>query len=151
MPQEADQTSSFYHAELALVLLGGYTSSGAKLTCHERVAPASRLADNTQAAACLEHAYAIAGRRVDAQRVIADLVENSTRRYVSPYDIATVWAGLGDEAQTLRWLEKAHDDRSGWLALWSKVDPKFDAIRSGSQFQSLLRRTGLIPQTHQAR
>jgi hypothetical protein len=81
---------------------------------------ASRLADNTQAAASLGHAYAIAGRRVDAQRVIADLVENSTRRYVSPYDIATVWAGLGDEAQTLRWLEKAHDDRSGWLALWSK-------------------------------
>jgi DNA-binding winged helix-turn-helix (wHTH) protein/Flp pilus assembly protein TadD len=171
---EADPTNGFYHAEMALVWYFGRNYERCVEQCRRAIAldatsywphmvlgwtyeqqgkldvgieelhQANHLMDNPQVTASLGHAYAVAKRPVDARRVISDLVELSKRRYVSPYDIATVWAGLGDEAQTLAWLETAHDDRSGWLALWSKVDPRFDSIRSSGQFRSILRRTGLL-------
>ena len=105
---------------------------------------ASRLFNsNPQVLAALGHVYARSGRRAEAQKVIADLQETARRRYVSPYDVATIYAGLGDNEQALAWLEKAYEDRSGWLAWWLKVDPKFDMLRSDPRFHNLLQRTGL--------
>lgn len=49
------------------------------------------------------------------------------------------------EEQAFAWLEKADEDRSGWLALWLKVDPKFDVLHSDPRFHDLLRRVGLAP------
>ncbi len=103
---------------------------------------ALRLTDNPQVAASLAHAYAVSGRRADAERALADLLELSKRRYVSPYDIAAVYAGLGDREQTLAWLEKAYQDRSGWLPLWLYSDPRFDLVRSDARFRDLLQRIG---------
>ncbi len=103
---------------------------------------AYRLNDGSQVLASLGHAYAASGQRDEAQKVIAELQESTKRRYVSPYDVAAIYAGLGDKEQTLAWLEKAYEDRSGWLALWLKVDPKFDLLRSDPRFRDLLRRIG---------
>jgi tetratricopeptide (TPR) repeat protein len=103
---------------------------------------ANRLNDSPQVIASLGHAYAVAGRRAEAEKVITELQKRSERKYVSPYDVATIYAGLGDNEQTLVWLGKAYEDRSGWLPLWVKVDPKFDALRSDPRFQGLLRRIG---------
>jgi len=104
---------------------------------------ASRLFNNNpQVLAALGHVYARSGQRAAAQKVIADLQETARRRYVSPYDIATIYAGLGDKEQALAWLEKANEDRSGWLAWWLKVDPKFDTLRSDPRFHNLLRHVG---------
>lgn len=104
---------------------------------------AYRLNDNPQVLASLGHAYAASGQRAEAQKILAELQEIARRRYVSPYDIATICAGLGEKEQALAWLEKAYDDRSGWLALWLKVDPKFDNLHSDPHFQDLLRRVRL--------
>ena len=103
---------------------------------------AARLDDNPQILASLGHAHAASGRRDDAQRVIAVLQETAKRRYVSPYDVAAIYAALGEKEQTLEWLERAYEDRSGWLALWLKVDPRFDRLRSEPRFQNILRRVG---------
>ena len=133
-----DPTLYWSHMVLgwAQTLRGDFTAAIAGL--HQ----ANRLNDNPQVIASLGHAYALAGRRAEAQKVLALLEETSRRRYVSPYDVATVYAGLGEKEQALLWLEKACDDRSGWLALWVKVDPKFDSLRSVPRFQNLLRRVG---------
>jgi hypothetical protein len=77
--------------------------------------------------------------------VIAELGETAKRRYVSPYDLATIYAGLGEKEQALAWLEKAYEDRSGWLGLWLKVDPKFDGLRADEHFHNLLQRIGHTP------
>jgi tetratricopeptide (TPR) repeat protein len=103
---------------------------------------ALRLNDSPQVLASLGHAYAKSGQRDETQKVIADLQEIGKRRYVSPYDLATIYAGLGEKERTLAWLERAYEDRSGWLALWLKVDPKFDLLRSDPRFRDLLRRIG---------
>jgi adenylate cyclase len=69
----------------------------------------------------------------------------SSRRYVSPYDIAFVYAGLGDKDKLFQWLNKAAEDRSTALAE-IKVHPRFDKLRKDPRFQDLLRRLGL-PET----
>ena len=67
--------------------------------------------------------------------------ERTYRHTISPLSMRD----LGIRNQRLVWLGKAYDDRSGWLPLWLKVDPKFDALRSDPRFQDLLRRIGLAP------
>jgi DNA-binding winged helix-turn-helix (wHTH) protein/Flp pilus assembly protein TadD len=128
-----------------MVLGWAHEQQGGFSAAIDEFSEARRLRDNSQVTASLGHAYAASDRRADAQKVIAALQESSKRRYVSPYDVATIYAGLGDQEQTLLWLERAYDDRSGWLALWVKVDPKFDALRSEPRFQNLLRRMGHAP------
>jgi DNA-binding winged helix-turn-helix (wHTH) protein/tetratricopeptide (TPR) repeat protein len=104
---------------------------------------ASRLFDrNPQVLAAIGHAYAKSGQRAAAQKILAELSETAKRRYVSPYDVATIHAGLGDREQTLNWLERAYEERSGWLAWWLKLDPKFDALHGDARFQDLLARMG---------
>jgi len=49
----------------------------------------------------LGHAYAASGRKADAQKILADL-DQQKQRYVSPYTIATIYAGLGDKDQTFK-------------------------------------------------
>jgi hypothetical protein len=60
----------------------------------------------------------------------------------SPYDLATIYAGLGEKDQALEWLQRAWEERSGALVLF-KVEPAFDNIRTDRRFVELLRQIGL--------
>ena len=98
--------------------------------------------DSATAAAALGHAYAIAGNRVEALRILNELKNISKRKYVSAYDIAVINAGLEDKEQVFVWLERAYDERDGWLAFWAKVDPRLAGVRGDQRFADLLRRIG---------
>jgi TolB-like protein/DNA-binding winged helix-turn-helix (wHTH) protein/tetratricopeptide (TPR) repeat protein len=89
-------------------------------------------------------ARAVAGRKTEALQNIAQLLEISRSRYVSPYSVARVYASLNDREQTFKWLQNAFDDRAVWIS-YLAVDPVFDRFRSDQQFQDLLRRVGLVP------
>ncbi len=104
---------------------------------------ARRLNDSAQPLAALGHAYAAAGQRAEARQTLGELQTLAQHKYVSPYDVATVYATLGEKEQALDWLENAYADRCGWLAWWLKVDPKFDSLRGDPRFVDLLRRVGL--------
>jgi tetratricopeptide (TPR) repeat protein len=96
----------------------------------------------TGALGVLGHAYAMSGKRAEAQRVLAEMKDLSKLYYVAPFDIALVYAGLGDKGQTLEWLEKAYEDRSYRLT-WIKIDPRFDSLHGEPRFHDLLRRMRL--------
>jgi hypothetical protein len=66
-------------------------------------------------------------------------MEQSKKQYVSPFYVAIVYAGLGENEQALDWLEKAYKDRSNAI-VFAKVDPQLDTLRSSPRFQSLLHR-----------
>jgi TolB-like protein/Flp pilus assembly protein TadD len=85
---------------------------------------------------------ALAGEKKEALRVIRELRGISTKRYVSPYGIAQVYAALNDKEQTYKWLETAYRDRAVWMS-YLAVDPVFDSIRSEARFRDLLHRVGL--------
>ncbi|MBA3512916.1 MAG: protein kinase, partial [Pyrinomonadaceae bacterium] len=97
---------------------------------------------STEIVAFLGYAYAVSGMKGEAQKILTDLQERSRRRYVSPYYVAAIYTGLGDRDQAFNWLEKAYEERSGWLVNL-EVEPMFDSLRSDPRFEDLLRRIGL--------
>jgi TolB-like protein/DNA-binding winged helix-turn-helix (wHTH) protein/Tfp pilus assembly protein PilF len=60
------------------------------------------------------------------------------------YNLADLYARLGDSRQSLDWLEKAVEERIYHLA-YLKVEPAFDSLRSEVRFQQVLREVGLEP------
>jgi len=97
---------------------------------------------NTLMVASLSHAYAVAGKRSEALKLLAELQEQSKRRYVSPYGVALGYTGLREQNQAFEWLEKAFAERAGWLVLL-KVEPRFDSLRADPRFADLVQRIGL--------
>jgi len=61
----------------------------------------------TQPLAGIGRAYALSGRRSEALKVLKQLQETSTRSFVSPFDFATAYVGLGEKEQATEWLERA--------------------------------------------
>jgi len=85
----------------------------------------------------LAHTYAIAGNRAKAEALLGDLTAEAQNRYISPYDIAVVHAGLGDTRQALTQLRAAVEDRSAWL-VFVNVDPRLDSLRNEPGFGEIV-------------
>jgi serine/threonine protein kinase/Tfp pilus assembly protein PilF len=100
--------------------------------------------NGTLVLAYLGSAYAVAGRRADAQKVQDQLLESSKTMYVPAVEIAGIYAGLGQKDRAFDWLEKSYEERSLLLA-FVKAIPDFDPLRSDPRFADLLRRMNLQP------
>src|SRR5947207_9236173 len=88
--------------------------------------------------------YGVAGRTDDARKALSELEQIAKQRYVSPYNNALVYVGLGDKDHAFEWLNKADKERNDYL-IYLKVEPLFDSLRSDPRFGDLLRRIGLTP------
>jgi TolB-like protein/DNA-binding winged helix-turn-helix (wHTH) protein len=100
------------------------------------------LGRNSEVEGELGHALGVAGRRAEALAVLEGLRQLSSTRYVSPYSVALVHAGLGDRDQALAWLEKAYVERSDYMVYLNR-EPMLDGLRSDPRFAALVRRVGL--------
>jgi TolB-like protein/DNA-binding winged helix-turn-helix (wHTH) protein len=88
----------------------------------------------------LAFAYAVSGRREDAVKILNDLKNRSHDAFSNAPEIALVYVGLDEKDEAMAWLEKAYAERFNPGVL---IRPCFDALRSDSRFQDLLRRVGL--------
>ena len=93
-------------------------------------------------AAGLGYALARAGKKAEAQGVLADLTERSRHQYVPAFCAAMVQVGLGNTDEAFAWLARAYEERSNWLA-YAKVWPLIDDLRSDARFTALLRKVGV--------
>ena len=92
--------------------------------------------------AALAHALARAGKTAEARKLLDALIQQSIKGYVSAYDIAIVYAGLGDKDQAITWLRKALGERS-MFAVHMTWDARLDGLRADPRFQELVRSLGL--------
>jgi adenylate cyclase len=99
---------------------------------------------NSIAEASLAHVYAVSGNREAAQKIIAELQELARTKYISSFQFAPIYAGLGEKDQVFAWLEKAYEERSPELVTIT-TEQRFDNLRSDPRFTELERRIGLIP------
>lgn len=90
----------------------------------------------------LGFAYARAGRVEDARAVLRELEEDSRKKYVTPIAFAIVHCGLGENEDSITWLEKACEERAGGV-LSIKVRPMWASLRGEPGFGRLLGRMGL--------
>jgi len=58
--------------------------------------------DNAETWSSLGHAYALSGNRAKAQKMLDHLKELSAHTWVAPYNVAVVYAGLGEKDQAFR-------------------------------------------------
>jgi TolB-like protein/Flp pilus assembly protein TadD len=90
----------------------------------------------------LIRAYAHAGRRSDAVRLLAELKQRRKAGYIPAGAFVNAYLGLGDKEQAFYWLEQAYKEKSNILQ-FLKTHPYFDPIRSDPRFAGLVRRVGL--------
>ncbi len=90
--------------------------------------------EDMQCLEALDQGYEEGGYQMALRRVAELKVHQSKSKFVTPWQIGTLYtrAGMGDEA--LDWLEKAleaHDPNMPYL----NVDPIFDYIRDDPRFK----------------
>jgi len=98
--------------------------------------------DNTLYQAQLGQALAQVGQTEEAREILQQLHEISTRRYVSPYHMAYVYTGLGEQEQAMDWLERAYQERAGGI-FGVKGSFLFTSLREHPRFKGLLRKMNL--------
>ena len=103
--------------------------------------------ENPEYLSALGYTYAKSGRRVEALRTVGRLTQLSKRTYVSPYNIARVYAGLGEKDAAFDWLQKAFVDHSSELVFLNRGDKmgETDSLRFDPRFSDLVRRMNLQP------
>ena len=88
------------------------------------------------------NAYGEWGHQTEAKQVLVRLNVMSRGKYVTPYGIALVYAGMNDNTQAFKGLNKAYEGRNHWL-VWLNRDPRWDPLRSDPRFADLKKRVGL--------
>jgi serine/threonine protein kinase/tetratricopeptide (TPR) repeat protein len=92
----------------------------------------------------LGHAYAVSGNKAEAQKMIDEMIKRSSQNiYVAPYNVAVIYAGLGDKDKALEWLERAYSDRAYYLPVYLTTDARLDSPHSDPRYKDLLKRMNL--------
>jgi len=104
----------------------------------DELTKAVTLSDNSSyMRAHLGYGYAVSGDRVHAMAIARELETERAKRYVAPYHLALIAAGLNETEVAAQWLERAFQDRSGWL-MFLPVQPEFQKVRQAPEVQRLL-------------
>jgi tetratricopeptide (TPR) repeat protein len=95
--------------------------------------------------AFMAHEYAVSGDKVNANKILAQLTEMSTRKYVPAIYFAMVYTGLNRKDDAFHWLDKAYEERCEYL-VYAGSEPLADPLRSDPRFAKLLQRLHLSQQ-----
>jgi serine/threonine-protein kinase len=92
--------------------------------------------------AALGRTMALSGKREEALVILAELHELAGKRYVSPFELASLHFALGQGAEGFEWLSKAFQDRCFEL-ISLRVDPRWQSLKGDPEFHQLFGRLGL--------
>jgi predicted Zn-dependent protease len=88
----------------------------------------------------LGQAYARAGQREEAQKILARLSEEAKSRYVHAYSFALMYLALGDKERAIDEIERAYRERAAGDVSQIKVDPMLDDLRANPRFEALVQK-----------
>ena len=103
-----------------------------------------RLGGDAASADALHRAFLKGGQRAVLRWQLSHLEKESATHYVSPVDVAAVYAQLGDREHTLGLLEEGYRQHSP-LLLWIQCDPAFDFLHGDERYRAIIRKAGLPP------
>ena len=101
------------------------------------------MSDDSRAVVALAQAYSVAKRKADAEMILRDLARKSKETSASPYTMATIYAGLGENDKAFEFLEKGYSQKSLDLPWSLNSDLLLQSLRPDPRFQNLLGRIGL--------
>lgn len=92
--------------------------------------------------AALGRIFALSGKTTQARQILQELKDLSAKRYVSPFEIASLQFALKEIDEGFVWLTKAYQDRCFELVC-IRVDPRMEPVRQDPRFQNMFRQLGL--------
>ena len=92
--------------------------------------------------AALGRTLALCGKRRDALGILEELHKLAEKRYVSPFELASLHFALDQPLEGFEWLSKAFQDRCFEL-ISLRVDPRWQSLKSDPHFHRLFSRLGL--------
>ena len=92
----------------------------------------------------LREAATATSARVYWQKRLEQEMEESKRELNTAFDMAEIYAQLGEKDRAFTWLVKAYEERY-FMMMYLKVAPNLDPLRSDPRFADLLRRVGHRP------
>jgi TolB-like protein/Flp pilus assembly protein TadD len=95
---------------------------------------------NSEALSLAGYVHAVSGDRDKAEGYIRQMLERKKERYVPPYNVALVFAGLGEHEAALGWLGQAIEERDVHMPFL--LDHKWDAMRCSARFREIAERAG---------
>jgi TolB-like protein/DNA-binding winged helix-turn-helix (wHTH) protein/Tfp pilus assembly protein PilF len=98
--------------------------------------------DNPTSLAHLGRAYALSGNQDEARKIAEQLKQTARQHYVPAWDMAVLFAAMGDADTAFRWLEESYTKRESQMP-FLKVDYRIDPLRADPRFQNMLRRVRL--------
>jgi serine/threonine protein kinase/Flp pilus assembly protein TadD len=128
---------AYAHSGLCLLQLGRYDEAVNAMRKAVNLAGGS-----PNFLAYLGHALGKAGKQREARQMLAQLERLGKKQYVSAYFSAMVYLGLGNRHEALVWLERAYEERTGFLA-FANVEPMLDELRGDERFEKLVERIKL--------
>ena len=135
---EANPNFAPFHEWLGLM----YEQQGRTSEAIEECQKAISLSQGIDGMGALGHLYAASGKVRDAENTLRTLDDLTKKSYVSPYQKALIYAGLGKTDEALKLLEQAFSERS--LQPTSlRFDPRLNALRDDPRFSEFMRRTGV--------
>src|SRR5205814_1094638 len=99
---------------------------------------AAELNDDPLVLSLVAQAEAKLGQRDDARKILEQLEQLATRRYVGNYAFALVHIALGEKEKAIEDLDHAYRDRVGPDIALLKVDPMLDPLRGDPRFEALV-------------
>jgi TolB-like protein/DNA-binding winged helix-turn-helix (wHTH) protein/Tfp pilus assembly protein PilF len=134
-----DPKDWFQHQTLGI----GYEGTGKLQEAISEYQQAIAMSGDSESAVALAHALRAIGKKTEAEKILRDLERKAKASSASPYTLATIYAGLGENEKAFEFLEKAYSEKSLDLVRSIKSDMLLDGLRPDPRFQDLLRRVGL--------
>ena len=97
----------------------------------------------TVALAAIGNIYGLMGEKQEARKILDQMkILSDQKKFMTPYGVALVYAGLGETDETFAWLNKAYEEKAHWL-VWLNLDQRWNSIRSDKRFAPLVAKVGL--------
>ena len=130
---EMDPSYYYAHVNLGWAL----EMKGARDAAIVEYQKARALNDDPYVLGLLARSYGFSGNKTEAEKILNQLKELSTQRYVAAFTFVISYLALGDKEEALRWLEKSYQDRAGADLGYIRVDPMLDPLRGEPRFEAL--------------
>jgi tetratricopeptide (TPR) repeat protein len=136
---EMDPTFDLTHWFLGQV----YEDKGQLVEAITQYEKAAQLNPDPAVQASLARAYALAGRKEEARKILDNLTTESGQRYIPAYSLAVIHLSLGEKEEALRLLEKSYEDLAPFdTGVYGsvKIDRRLDPLRGEPRFEALVRK-----------
>jgi TolB-like protein len=142
---EAQPDNSSTHGYLS----DAYWYMGMEKEAAQELETSFRLSGEKESAIAVHSAYERGGFMAVLEWQLDDLKKNASKNSAAPITLAAAYAALKRKDESLRYLEKAYQEREPWLANIQYL-PYLDFLHSEPRYQAIVKGMGLIPGWNQS-